>query len=213
MASTLRVPAVIPPGESPFHVKGLVYQGLAEFFDASVPGGTPAVHAYAGREDESGSLGRFLATSFVAGSWFDALPVEPLTEAAARVRGTTHAKLVREAAAFLARRDLRGVYKFALAGATPDVLAMRLPGLTMRYFDFGAADAERVGEQTILCVRSGVPESLARWFVWVMEGYVPTALTLAGAVDVRVNANEPRRETSTSTSAAIVRLEFRIAWT
>jgi len=45
MASTLKMPAVIPAGESPFRAKGLIYQGLAEYFEKKIPGGNEAVVA------------------------------------------------------------------------------------------------------------------------------------------------------------------------
>lgn len=211
MASTLKMPAVIPAGESPFRVKGLVYQGLAEYFEKKVPGGNEAVVARAAREDTTGTVGRFLATTFVPGSWYDALPLATLTEAGSRVRGATHAKVVREAAAFVARRDLGGVYRALLVAAKPEAVASRLPGLAMRYFEFGSADGTLVGPQTMVARRGGVPEVFARWLVWATEGFVPTALSMAGALDVRVTASEPRRESNPGQMT--VQIEFRIAWT
>ena len=211
MASTLKMPAVVPAGESPFRVKGLVYHGLAEYFDKRLPGGNDAALARAGRED--GSLARFLTTPFVPGSWYDALPLASLTEAGARVRGVTHAKVVREAAAHLARRDLSGVYRAVLLNAHPQALVMRLPGLSLRYFEFGEADGELVGEQTFVCRRGGVPDPLASWFIWAVEGFVPTALSMAGALDARVTTNEPRRDSDPGRAVPTVRLEFRLAWT
>ncbi len=127
------------------------------------------------------------------------------------MRGATHAKVVREAAAFLARRDLSGVYRALLVAAQPDAVATRLPGLSLRYFEFGSADGSLIGPQTLLARRGGVPEALARWLVWAVEGFVPTALSMAGALDVRVTANEPRRESTPG--HATVQIEFRFAWT
>lgn len=211
MASTLRMRAVIPAGESPFRVKGLVYQGLTEYFDAKISGGHSAVLAHASREDTTGTLGRFLGTRFAPGTWYDALPLAPLTEAAARVHGKTQPRVVRDAAAFIARRDLLGVYKAMLSEAKPEAIAIRLPALSLRYFEFGAADGGLIGPQTLVARRSGVPEDLARWMVWAVEGYVPTALAMAGAIDVRVSANEPKRDSGPG--GATMQLEFRVAWT
>ena len=44
----------------------------------------------------------------------------------------------------MARRDLRGVYKVVLELASIEGVAMRLGGLSMRYFDFGEADTRKV---------------------------------------------------------------------
>jgi hypothetical protein len=211
MASTLRMRAVVPAGESPYRVKGLVYQGLGEFFEERIAGGRSAVLAHASREDTTGTLGRFLGTRFAGGTWYDALPLVPLTEAAARVHGKTQPRVVRDAAAFIARRDLQGVYKALLSEPKPEAVAIRLPSLSLRYFEFGAADGGLIGPQTLVMRRSGVPEELARWFVWVVEGYVPTALAMAGAIDVRVSANDPKRDSGPG--GATMQLEFRVAWT
>lgn len=211
MSSTLRMRAVTPAGESPYRVKGLVYQGLAEHFEVRVPGGHSAVLAHAAREDPTGTVGRFLGTRFAGGTWYDAMPLLQLTEAAARVRGATHARVVREAAAFVARRDLQGVYKSMLAIAKPEAVAARLPALSLRYFEFGSAEGSLIGPQTMIVRRTGVPDGLSRWLVWVVEGFVPTALSLAGALDVRITANDPKREAGLAGDT--VQIEFRVAWT
>lgn len=202
-------PALVA-GSSPFHTKGLVFQGAREIFDKTVRGGTESVLAAVHRED--GALGRYLEGPFAAGSWYDALPLVPLFATAARLRGVTPGKLTRELGAHLARRDLRGVYRAILQAGSLDAVAVRLPELTVRYFDFGEVQISRDGAQTALARRSGIPDLLVPFVASFVEGFTPSALALVGAVDVRVTFQDPKSETVASRFPTM-RLEWLVSWT
>lgn len=202
-------PALVA-GASPFHAKGLVFQGVREVLDRNVRGGATAVVAAIAREDAG--LARYLEGPFTAGSWYDALALAPFVGAAARVRGITAGKTVREIAAHLARRDLRGVYRAILQAGSLDAVALRLPELTLRYFDFGEVQVSRTGAQTTQVRRTGVPDLLVPFVAAFVEGFTPAALALVGAVDVRVTFVEPRNETMAARFPT-VRLEWTVSWT
>lgn len=204
------VPAAPAPGSSPFHAKGLVYLGVRECLDRTVKGGHAAAIAAAGGED--GAVGRFLQGPFVAGSLYDALPLLPLIASAARLRGVTPGRIARELASHLASRDLRGVYKAVLALPSLEAVALRLPDLTIRYFDFGDVLARKEGAQTVHVRRIGVPDVLAPFLAAFVDGYTPVGLGLAGAVDVRITMAEVRFE-SMAARYPTVRLEYTISWT
>lgn len=197
-------------GASPFHAKGLVFQGAREVLDRNARGGAAAVVEAIRRED--GGLARYLDGPFTAGSWYDALPLSPLIQSAARVRGITAGKATREVAAHLARRDLRGVYRAILQAGSLDAVALRLPELTLRYFDFGEVQVSRTGAQTTQVRRSGIPDLLVPFMASFVEGFTPAALALVGAVDVRVTFAEPRSETMAARFPT-VRLEWTVSWT
>jgi hypothetical protein len=131
-------------------------------------------------------LERFLSQSFVAGGWYDVFPIVPLSRAAARLAGLTHRRLLRDNAAWMARRDLHGVYKAVLQLASVEMVAMRLPRLSLRYFDFGSSSGAMVGRKQMTSQRTGIPASLGEWFMHCTEGFVPVALALAGARGVVV---------------------------
>jgi hypothetical protein len=143
------------------------------------------------------------------------MPILASAVAAARLRKVAVAQHVRENAVWVAKRDLRGVYKvvLGLAGlASIEGVAMRLGGLSMRYFDFGRADTRKIGPTTIASDRVGIPAPLGTWFIWCVEGFVPVALKLAGAKTVDVRSGSPRADAVVH-GVPTVRLTFEIAWT
>jgi hypothetical protein len=190
MEDPLPAPLPLQPGPqavAPFRTKGLVFQGACDFYDQFSPGGARAVIASAAKSNPAlPGLQRFLSQSFVPGGWYDVLPLVPMSRAAALLGGLRHPRLVRDSAAWLAHRDLHGVYKVVLQLASVEMVAMRLPRLSMRYFDFGSSSGKMSGPKQMTSVRAGIPCSMADWFTYCTEGFVPVALTLAGAKDVRV---------------------------
>jgi hypothetical protein len=203
-------PATFAPGESPFRAKGLVYRGAREYWDERVPGGVAAV---VGAMNDTGetSLGRFLANPFLASGWYDVLPIGPLSAAAARLSGVPHAQLVRDNAAWLAHRDLRGVYRVILALASVKTVAHRLGGLSMQYFDFGRAETVPISERVVESRRYGIPAQLAPWFIFAADGFVPVAMTLAGAKSVRLRHGRPQPD-GTVNGVPLVQIRFEIQW-
>jgi len=182
-----------------------------EFWNAMVPGGASAVRATlvdSGQEQASA----FYDTRFVPGGWYPVLPVLVSAVAAARLRRKAVADHVRENSAWLAERDLRGVYRVILSIASVEAVASRLGGLSMRYFDFGSAKARSLGRCAAEWDRTGIPAALGPWFNWCTEGFVPVALRMAGARSVEVRAAAPVAD-GTSHGVATVRLHFDIRWT
>jgi hypothetical protein len=198
-----RAPAAVPP----FRARGLLYQGARDFYDAVIPGGFATVTA----SITDIALRSFCAQSFVAGGLYDVMPIIPLATAAARVRGVTFPSQVRDNARWLAERDLNRVFRALVSLATPEMLALRLPRISMRYFDFGRADGKMTRDKLLESHRIGVPASLAQWFVLVTEGFVPYALGLTGAKNVRVRTGPPRPD-GAEHGVPVVRLRFEISW-
>jgi hypothetical protein len=183
-----RAPQVTAPrAVAPFRTKGLVFRGALDFYEGLVPGGAAAVIAQATKWNPSlPALAEFLSQSFVAGGWYDVFPILPLSRTAARLVGLTHRQITRDNAAWMARRDLHGVYKVVLQLASVEMVAMRLPRLSLRYFDFGSSSGAMVGPKRMSSQRIGIPSLLGEWFMQCTEGFVPVALALAGAKDVVV---------------------------
>ncbi len=190
LASARRVSAPVAPRverESPFHAKGLVYLGAREYYDRHLPGGSSAV-----AERLPPALARFFGEErFLAGSWYDVLPIAPISAAAAVVGGISHGELVRRNAAWLAHRDVNGVYRALLRVARPDAVAMRLPRASMQYFNFGSADGEQVAPGHFESTRRGIPSLLGAWMSWAVEGFTPVALGYAGAKNITVESSPP----------------------
>jgi hypothetical protein len=206
------VAAVVKEERVSFRAKGLVYQGARDYYEEVVPGGWNAVVSQLSRREEMDPrLRAFCSEPFVAGGWYDAMPIVSLSRAAAALSGVPHPQFVRDNSAWLARRDLRGVYKVILQLASIELVALRLPGLSLRYFDFGSADAKMISTRVMRSVRAGVPASMASWFAWAIEGFTPAALELAGARQVRVRAEPPALDGEID-GVALARIPVTVSW-
>ena len=203
--------AVHSPDIDLFRAKGLVHAGAVGFWDATVPGGAPAVRATlvdSGHEQ----VARFYETRFTPGGWYPVLPVLTSAVAAARLRRRAVADHVRENSVWVAERDLRGVYRVILSVASVEAVASRLGALSMRYFDFGSVETSPARRGVVESDRAGIPAALGPWFNWCAEGFVPVALTMAGAKSVEVRTAQPVPD-GTSHGVATVRRHYEIRWT
>jgi hypothetical protein len=198
-------------GASRFRTKGLVYQGALEFWEREVPGGAAAV-IHALEDSGQGEVSSLFGTRFVPGAWYPVFPILAGGVAAARVRRIPVAQHIRENAAWIAKRDLRGVYRVILTLTSVEAVAMRLGALSMRYFDFGGAETRRVRAGVVESERVGIPQTLASWFVWCAEGFVPVALTMAGAKTVEVRSGQARPDGQRE-GVPTVCIRFEILWT
>jgi hypothetical protein len=192
--------------EAPFRAKGLVYLGAREYYAARLSGGCDAVRAHLEPE-----LSTFFDQNFLSGGWYDAMPILPISVAAARASGKPHPKFVRENAEWMAKRDLRGIYKLIVTMASVETIAERLPDLSLRYLNFGRADGKMVGEKLFESNRYGIPAPLADWFVSATNGFVPVALGTAGATNVRIRVS-PHAADGHAHGVTLVRTKFEISW-
>jgi hypothetical protein len=189
-----------------FHAKGLVYQGAREFYDLRVPGGAAAVRDALGDAE----VAAFFDQRFLAGGWYDVMPILPIAAAAAHVAGVPRADFIRDNARWVADRDLHGIYKLIVSMASAQLIAERLPALSMRYFDFGDADGKMVRDNVFEAHRYGVPAKLAEWMALVTSGFVPVALAQAGAKHVRVRWGV--RQDGSARGVPLVRIRFEVSW-
>lgn len=164
-----------------FRARGTLYLGARDYYDATIDGGAETVARALSPE-----LSAFLSQIFVASAMYDALPILSLSRAAAEILGVPHMEVVRRNAAWLAERDIRGAYKVIFSVLKPSFVAARLPRLTLRYFDFGEADADVSEDGRCVARQGGIPAPLKTWFAAAVEGFVPVALRIAGAKSERV---------------------------
>jgi hypothetical protein len=193
---------------SPFRVKGIAYVNAREYYNLKVRGGVAAVQ----ERLDGAELRDFLDLPFGEDGWYDVLPMVPITEAAARAKNVSHAKLVRESVAWGAIRDLQGPFKSVLQNTSLEQLVRQLPKICTMYFDFGSADGREVKPGLYQADLSGIPEPLVKWLVYACEGFVPVALTLAGAKDVRLRGTAPAKPDSQVRGVPTVHLRFEVAW-
>jgi hypothetical protein len=191
---------------APFNAKGLVYLGALDFYAERVPGGWEAVVAQIDPK-----AAPFFEQRFLTGGWYDVMPILTASRAAARVAHSPWPRLVRQNAVWLANRDLRGIYKVVVSIASVESVVQRLPELSLRYFDFGDAAGKMVDDKVFEADRYGIPEPLVEWFSIVTSGFVPVALGIAGAKNVRVRnvGHDPDGEAH---GVALVRSRYHITW-
>jgi len=191
---------------APFKAKGLVYLGAHDFYAERVPGGWQAVVAQL--EPEAAP---FFEQRFLTGGWYDVMPILTLSRAAAHAASSPWPRIVHQNAVWMAERDLRGIYRVIVSIASVERVVERLPELSLRYFDFGDAAGKMVDDKVFEADRYGIPEPLAEWFSIVTSGFVPVALGLAGAQNVRVRTlgNDPDGEAH---GVPLVRSRYHITW-
>jgi hypothetical protein len=163
-------------GTSPFHIKGVAYQGHVAWADGFVPGGASAVAD--GFRDPA--LRTFFAQQFLAASWYDVFPMTAAWHRCAEMLQQQPNEFLRMRTRHQAMRDIPGVYKFILKIATAEAVALRVPRVVQRYFDFGSSEASVVGPGLVHVVVHGVPAPLVPWLRVVGETYIQVALELAG---------------------------------
>lgn len=170
----------LPLGAGPFHVKGVLYLGTQKYFGSEVPGGLPRLVETL----EDPAVREFIQGKFLPSSWYDVLPVAPLIRAEAEVCHQTVPSYLRKRAAFQAREDISGVYRWLLKLASPELVALKLPRLLTQIFDFGDSNAERLDERVVQIELREFPAVLGEWYSTAFEVYAETALALAGAKNI-----------------------------
>jgi hypothetical protein len=197
----------MPAGASPFRVKGHVYSKMIEDFEETVEGG---IVALAARTGEPG-LEDFVRQRFMAGAWYDALPMMPLSLAHARAVGAPLQVHLRDRGRWVAERDIPTIYRVLLRLTSPETVVSRLARAATQYFDFGACDVRTTRPGHAEASLAGVPRSLVPLVAATTEGFVCAALEMAGGKDVNARCvDTPRDGAREGIPTMVVRLE--IAW-
>jgi hypothetical protein len=184
-------------GESPYKVKGHVYEGLFESTEKRCPGGVAAVLP---RLADPG-LQTFFRQRFLAASTYDLLPLLEFGREASHLAGVPYATYVRGGARMKAEKDVHGLYRTMLRLATPGLVVGRLPRVMMQYMTFGVAAGRMLDDKTYEILVRGVPEPVRAWLTAAAEGFIPLVLETAGAKNVVMR---PVRATPDEDSAGTV---------
>jgi len=174
------LPAAI--GATSFRVKGHVYQKMKDNVANELDGG---VERLLERIDHP-EVCDFFRQRFLGGSWYDALPMGPLSHAHARLSGTPLHPFSRERGRIIAEHDVPGIYKALLRLFSPSTLISRLPRVATFYFSFGKASAEQLEPCRARTTLASLPYSLAPMLAGVVEGFIAVALEQSGAKGVQV---------------------------
>jgi len=196
-----------PPGENPFHVKGLVAGSFSAFVAGQVPGGMEAV--LRGLEPE---LRDYFQQSFLAGSWYDLLALLKLMVKAAAVAGRPANRFIAEHGAWQAKRDIRTVHRLLLLIASPETVAPRMGVAFGRYFDFGAIELVGVQRGVLELDVRALPAALNAWYRVSVHSAADAILSTAGAKDVQSWYTPPEPD-GKKHGVTLVRFGVRRTWT
>jgi serine/threonine-protein kinase len=188
LVSSVRVasPLPCPPGQSPFHIKGLPYRGFVHLVGKTVPGG---LDAFAAALDDP-RLATFVQQPFLASARYDVLPLLPLFMALARVIQTPFETLVRETATAQVRYDARTAYQRVLSGASPAAITEKIGRFGAQYYDFGTFTGTNPEPGVTVIVHAGVPAYLQPWYLPMHVQYTLEVARLCGGTDVRVLSSQ-----------------------
>ena len=195
----------VPPGKSPFHIRGTGYIGHMAWIDEHFPGGRNGF-----LDALSPTMREFFSQTFLAISDIDFLPLAAAGYVCARVLNMSFDAFVEMRARHQATMDVGGVYRVLLKLTSAKMVAARLPKMMSKYFNFGPVSIVADGPLFVDFVADGVPQMLAPWFTACYRGYVEVALTTAGA---RMPVLETRSEAlPTRGSFAMCRFTGRVTW-
>jgi hypothetical protein len=96
-------------------VKGHVYQKMKENVASTLDGGVDRLLERIEQQD----IRDFFRQRFLGGSWYDALPMAPLSYAHARLAGEPLHRFTRERGRVIAEHDVPGIYKALLRLFSP----------------------------------------------------------------------------------------------
>lgn len=181
LSSLLRPPFVL--GEGPFQIKGNAYRGHMSYVERFVPGGL-AAQAEALRSisaDQGEHLAAYFEQRFLVSAWYDVYPLAIAGAACAKLTGEDFHGFVYKRTCVQAREDIGGIHRFLLRFVSARQIAVRLPGLMSRYFNFYEVESRALDAHTLRTRFSGMPLPLLPWLQAVMEAYIVTVLELAGS--------------------------------
>jgi hypothetical protein len=203
--SALRVP--FAPGKSPFRGKGVTYRNYFDYAEEFIPGGRERVLA----AFSDPALRAFASQPFLAGSFYDTLPMVALCETAAALMNKPFVQFVREFSAVAAERDTTGVYRMLLKLVSPNLVMERAPAVAKQYFNFVTATVEKVAPKSYRSTAHGIPEVVAQFYMLSTEAFLARALMLAGAVQP-LHKWLPLLPEGTKEGMSIVALRREVSW-
>ncbi|NUP12722.1 MAG: hypothetical protein HOW73_42320 [Polyangiaceae bacterium] len=194
-------------GESPFHVKGVLYQGTHAFFNDNLKGGMETLIS----EIDDQQLCDFIRQPFLASAWYDVMPAPVLIAYEAHALRMTIEEYLHHRTRYQAKRDLGGVYGAVLRVAPVAVVAARLPGVMVRMFDFVQSEITRNEHQALDAMMHGIPLPLEPWLRVSVQIYSDTALKLAGARTVEMERPHAVSEGERA-GVRLVGLPIKLRW-
>ncbi len=180
------------PGEGPFQIKGLAHRGLLHYVQHRVDGGLKAFSFAL----PSNALRDFFGQPFLAGSFYDLLPLATGSAIVADMIRTPLDAFAQQQGRSQAVHDIQNAYRALLQGRSADDFHLRLRPLASRYYNFGEWDVSREEPHRIRIFSRGLPLWLMPWFTPMQVGYFAGLVAAMGKPHSLVTVVAIRREGS-----------------
>ena len=173
----------MPPGTSPFHIKGEFYRQMADvvaYQDEKTGGGVS-------RLLERDGLRGFATQAFLSSAFYDLLPMPRMVMAIAQARGRDLHELTTRMGQAAVEAQMKGVYARLLTRITPENFVQRFDQVINHFYDFAplTLTPSDSGPGARL-LRRGMPLVVAEWWAVVTVPFVQVPLAANGTRDVIV---------------------------
>lgn len=172
----------MPLPVSPFHVKGVIYQGTQLFFNERVRGGMTSLF----HETRDDDLAAFMQQRFLPSAWYDVMPIARLVPCEARAMRLSVPQYLKLRTRYQAEKDIGSIYRFLLKLVSHEQVALRLPRFMGQLFDFGTPETRKIEPGHVELAMRGWPAALSEWCTTAFPVYVDTALRLSGTKEPRI---------------------------
>lgn len=175
-------PLPVPPGTSPFLIKGEFYRQMAPsvlHHDAQSGGEVSRIV-------EREGLMKFWTQPFLSSVMYDALPLPRLVMAIAEARQRDVRELTERMGKAAVEQQMNGVYANLLRPINPANFCGRFEQLIKHFYNFGPLTATPIPGGARV-VREGVPLCIAEWWSLVTRAFAEVPLTSQGATDLTLD--------------------------
>lgn len=193
------------PGEGPFQIKGLAHRGLLQYCQQRVDGGIRSFSSAL----PNNALREFFSQPFLAGSFYDLLPLAAGSAIVAEMTRTPLDTFAQQQGRAQAIHDVQNAYRALLQGRTADDFHLRLRPLASRYYNFGEWDVTREDPHRLRIACRGIPAWLILWFTPMISGYFAGLVAAMGKPHSQVLVISSRRE-GTAAGLALSNLDLDI---
>lgn len=168
-------PLPVPPGRSPFQIKGNTYRGVVARAQ-SLPRGLDGLC----EKITDPEVRYFLRQPFLASSLYDLLPILPITFAFAELVGIPLDELVRSGTTAQAGYDARTIFRTVIEVRPIDEIPERLARIGARFYDSGTYSKEnralpltgsRTGKNEVTLLHAGMPSYVLPWYEPMIAAY------------------------------------------
>ena len=181
-----------PPGESPYHVKGVAYRGHLEYVEAHLPGGVDAMKA----AFDDPAVAAFFDQTFLASTFYDVMPLAHAGVICADLSGLPFFDFVKRRAIAQAESDIRGIYKWLLSVLSPRMVGSRLTKVLSQYLDYLEFELVESTPRRVIGRLKGIPPELKGWQSAVFEAYYTHVFEMGGLTDFSIRYEDMKLHTS-----------------